>query len=83
MRNANKLVYYTNKLVYWNTNLLVNVGQATRQRINYSIFMSTKQFQSESTERLRISSNSWWYLLQRIVCCSHITLFSDLGIGEP
>ena len=34
-------------------------------------------------ERLLISSNWRWYLLQRIVYCSHITLFSDFEIGGP
>jgi len=43
--------------------------------------MSTKQFQWVSTEHLLISSKWQWYLLQHIVCCSHIALFTDLGIG--
>jgi len=47
------------------TTVLVSVGQATHQRINW--FLSTKQFQWVSTERLRISSSWRWYLLQRIV----------------
>ena len=40
-----------------------------------STFMPTKQFQRVSTVRLHNSSNWRWYLLQRIVYCSHITLF--------
>jgi len=43
--------------------------------------MSTKQFQWVSTERLVISSSGRWYLSQRIVYCSHVTLFTDFGIG--
>jgi len=62
----------------WSTNLLVSVGQTTRPT-----FMSTQQFQWVSTERLLISSNWRWYLLQRIVYCSHTILFSELGIGVP
>jgi len=36
-----------------------------------------------STERLLISPNGRRCLLQRIVYCSHIKLFSNLGIGGP
>jgi len=46
-------------------------------------FVSPKQFQWLSTERLLISSNWRWYLSQRIVYCLHITLFSYKGIAAP
>jgi len=36
-----------------------------------------------STERQLISSNWRWYLLQRIVYCSHITLFYQLRDWGP
>jgi len=56
---------------------------ATPHPKELSTFMSTKQFHWVSTERLLISSSWQWYLLQRIVYCSHITLFTYLGIGGP
>jgi len=45
--------------------------------------MSTKQFQRVSIERLLISSNWRWYLIQRIVYCSHIALFYRLRNWGP
>jgi len=54
------------------TNLLVSVGQTTRQKIDH--FYGNEAFQWVSTERLLISSNWRWYLLQRIGYCSHVTL---------
>jgi len=46
-------------------------------------FTSVKQFQWMSTERLLISSNWWWYRLQRIVYCSHIIFLPIKGLGAP
>jgi len=61
--------------------LLLSVGQTSRQKS--TAFVSTKQFQSVSTERLLIRSNWRWYLLQRIARCSHIRLFYRLMDWGP
>jgi len=42
--------------------------------------MLAKQFQRVSTERLLISPNGRWCLT---AYCSHISLFTDLGIEGP
>jgi len=59
--------------------VLVSVGQTTRQRINYFYVNEAISV----SEHLLISSNWRWYLLQCIVHCTHVTLFSDLEIGGP
>jgi len=46
-------------------------------------FMSTKQFQRVTTEGLLISSNWRWYLLQHIVYCSRIIIFTNQELGAP
>jgi len=60
--------------------LLVSVGQNTRQRINY---FYVNEAISMSEHRVPIFAKWQWYLLQHTVYCSHITLFTDLGIGDP
>jgi len=72
-----------NTLIFrpWSTNLLVSVGQTTRQRMNY--FYVNKAISMSGQRAPLISCNWRWYILKRNVYGSHITLFYQFRDWEP
>jgi len=59
--------------------LLVSVDQTTRQRINYF-------YVDEAISVSEHRAPTYYFqvaMVQHTVYCSHITLFTDLGIGAP
>jgi len=72
-----------NTLIFrpWSTNLLVSVGQTTRQRINYLCQRNNFNEWAQSAYLLVAIGGGIFYSVLSIVHKLHF--FTDLGIGGP